>query len=466
MKSFIQENFLLQSPAARSLYKQFAESLPVIDYHNHLSPTFIVNNKKFTTITELWLAGDHYKWRAMRANGIPEHFITGKASEYEKFFAWAKTVPQTLRNPLYHWTHLELKRYFDVDILLHEQSAKEIYDHCNALLQQNSYCTNALLKKMNVEVLCTTDDPCDSLNEHKKIKEINPGFNVFPAFRPDAILEVEQPDEWIAYVQRLSTEANISIRNFTNLMEALQIRHDYFAAAGCRISDHGLQKMYTGECSTEMANDLFRQLCSGKGLEKNNADLFRSEILYRLALMDHDKNWVQQYHIGSLRNNNTRLLKSVGKDAGADSIGNTIDAATMAAFFERLDNAGNLGKTIVYNLNPADNAMIASMLGNFQGGSIPGKMQYGAAWWFLDQKSGIEDQLNAVSNMGLLSRFVGMTTDSRSFLSFPRHEYFRRILCNLIGTDMENGELPSDENLLGEMIQNICYHNAKIFFGF
>lgn len=464
MKPFLDKDFLLQTGAAQQLYHQYAAPLPIIDYHNHLSPADIAADKNFATITEAWLKGDHYKWRAMRANGIKERFITGAASDEEKFFAWATTVPYAMRNPLYHWAHLELQRYFNIDLLLNETSAKEIYDACNALLQTKEFSIRNLLRKMKVEILCTTDDPCDSLEYHKQLQQEGFEIKVLPAFRPDNIIAVENLELWHQYFDRLSRVTQKSIKTFDGFMNALKKRHDHFADLGCCISDHGGDVMYAEDYTTNDVNTIFEKMLQGQLLHQSEVAQFKSAVLYQLALLDHGKGWVQQWHIGALRNTNSRLLKEVGPDAGVDSIGDLNTAKSMAAFFDKLDSTQQLSKTILYNLNPASNEVYATMMGNFQDGSVPGKMQYGAAWWFLDQKEGLEKQINTLSHMGLLSRFIGMITDSRSFLSFPRHEYFRRILCNLFGEEIENGELPNDMLWVGKMVQDICYHNASNYF--
>lgn len=464
MKSFLDKHFLLHTATAQQLYHKYASAMPIIDYHNHLSPADIANDKIFSTITELWLKGDHYKWRAMRANGIKEHLITGDGSDEEKFFAWASTVPYAMRNPLYHWAHLELQRYFNIDILLDQNSAKEIYEECNALLQTKEYSVRNLLRKMKVEVLCTTDDPCDTLEHHKQLQQQEFEIKVLPAFRPDNIIAVENLNTWQQYFNRLSSVTKKSIKSFDDFIAALKNRHDYFAEAGCCISDHGGEMMYAEDYTRADVNSIFEKLLQGNALSNKEAAQFKSAVLYKLALLDHEKGWVQQWHIGALRNTNSRLLNDVGTDAGVDSIGDFSTARSMAAFFNKLDSTQQLSKTIVYNLNPSDNEVYATMMGNFQDGSVPGKMQYGSAWWFSDQKDGMEKQMNALSNMGLLSRFIGMITDSRSFLSFPRHEYFRRILCNLFGGEIENGELPHNMEWTGKIIKDICYNNAHNYF--
>lgn len=464
MKPFLDKDFLLHSHAAQHLYHEYAAGMPIIDYHNHLSPADIANDKQFTSITELWLGGDHYKWRAMRANGINERLITGDAGDEEKFMAWASTVPYAMRNPLYHWTHLELRRYFGIDMLLNESSAKQIFETCNALLQTKEFSVRSLLRKMKVEMVCTTDDPCDSLEYHQRLKLEGSDIKVLPAFRPDNAIAVENVNRWLQYITRLSSITGHSIRNYQHFLDALKSRHDHFAEAGCCISDHGGEVMYAEKYTQASINAIFEKLLNGQPVSSPETAQFKSAVLYELALLDHDKNWVQQWHVGALRNNNSRLLKELGADAGVDSIGDFSTARSMAAFFDRLDSTRQLSKTVIYNLNPADNEVYAAMIGNFQDGSVAGKMQYGSAWWFLDQKDGMEKQINVLSNLGLLSRFIGMLTDSRSFLSFPRHEYFRRILCNMIGNDIAQGELPADMVHIGKMIQDICYFNARDYF--
>lgn len=466
MKPFLDSDFLLQTSAAQHLYHRYAAHLPIIDYHNHLSPADIAADKQFGTLTELWLGGDHYKWRAMRANGIPEHLITGNSSDEEKFYAWAATVPYTMRNPLYHWTHLELQRYFGITDLLDEHSAAEIYKTCNQLLQTKDYSVRNLLRKQKVEILCTTDDPCDSLEYHLQLKQEGSDITVLPAFRPDSSIAAEDPERWLQYIRRLSSVTGRHISSYHDLLDVLRERHDFFAAAGCCISDHGTEVMYAEDFTTAAVAKITDRLLNGATLTGEELRIFKSAVLYELALLDHEKGWVQQWHVGALRDTNTRLLETIGANAGVDSIGDFSTARSMAAFLNKLDRVEQLSKTIIYNLNPADNEIYATMTGNFQDGSVPGKIQYGAAWWFLDQKDGMEKQLNALSNMGLLSRFVGMLTDSRSFLSFTRHEYFRRILCNMIGNDIETGQLPPVFERIGKMVSDICYYNARQYFNF
>ena len=466
MKPFLNDDFLLQTATARTLYHEYAQPMPIIDYHNHLLPEQIAEDKQFDNLTQIWLYGDHYKWRAMRANGVDEFYITGAASDREKFQKWAETVPYTLRNPLYHWTHLELQRYFGITELLNGESAGRIYDECSAKLRTPEYSVQSLLRRMNVETLCTTDDPADSLEHHRALAAGGSAVQVLPAFRADKAMAVEDAPSYNAYLDRLGIVAELDIRSFADLETVLRRRHDFFATLGCRLSDHGLEQIYAAAYTAEEVAGSFGKIRSGQALEQVEILKFKSAMLVLLAEMDWEKGWTQQFHLGALRNNNARMLRQLGPDTGWDSIGDFSQGRAMSAFLDRLDTDDKLAKTIIYNLNPADNELIATMIGNFNDGSVAGKMQFGSGWWFLDQKDGMEKQLNTLSNMGLLSRFVGMLTDSRSFLSYPRHEYFRRVLCNLLGTDVENGELPADMELLGGMVQNICYGNAKAYFGF
>ena len=465
MKSFLDKDFLLQTEIAKQLYHEFAKEMPIIDYHNHLLPEQIANDVNFENLTQVWLYGDHYKWRAMRSNGVNEKYCTGDASDYEKFEQWAATVPYTLRNPLYHWTHLELQRYFNVDKILSPDTAREIYDHCSAKLKMPEYSVRNLLRKMNVKVLCTTDDPTDSLEHHKKIKEDGFEIKVLPAFRPDKAMNVDDVDTFNAYVNKLQAVSNILIASWDDYLKALKSRHDFFAENGCCISDHGLEQLYAVDYQEAEISNIFRKLTTGESISQPENIKFRSAMLVKFAEWDHEKKWVQQYHLGALRNNNARMLKTLGADTGWDSIGDFSQAKQLSKFLDRLDSTNQLTKTILYNLNPADNQLMAAMIGNFNDGSVAGKIQYGSSWWFLDQKQGMTEQINALSNLGLLSRFIGMLTDSRSFMSYPRHEYFRRILCNIFGEEIENGELPNDLAWTGKVIQDICYNNAKEYFG-
>ncbi|MGI8950656.1 MAG: glucuronate isomerase [Chitinophagaceae bacterium] len=464
MKSFITDNFLLETKTARKLYFDHVQFLPIRDYHNHLPPDEVATNKRFKTITELWLKGDHYKWRAMRANAVPERFITGNATDEEKFKAWAATVPYTLRNPLYHWTHLELKQPFKINELLTEKSANKIYKRCNELLQAK-YTVHEILKYHKVELLCTTDAATDDLQYHEIIKSKNIFVKVFPTFRPDILINFSDNEKWLQQIELLSNRSPASIIDLDSFLEALQKRVNYFYKRGCRLSDHGLEFMPLFVGRTKKIENIFLQLITKKNIQnKLDLELLQAYVLHELCKMYHQKNWVQQFHLGALRNNNTRLFNLPGNDAGADSIGDFQQAKNLSIFLNALDKENKLAKTILYNLNPADNEVFATMCGNFQDETVPNKIQLGSAWWFLDQKDGMEKQLNALSRLGLLSHFVGMVTDSRSFLSFSRHDYFRRILCNLIGNDIEKGELPNDEKWLGKMLADICYHNAKNYF--
>lgn len=466
MKAFLNEDFLLQTPTAQTLYHDFAAKMPIIDYHNHLVPQQIAEDKQFDNITQIWLYGDHYKWRAMRAHGVNEKYITGNASDEEKFMKWAETVPYTMRNPLYHWTHLELQRYFGVTELLNKDSAKRIYDHCSALLRTKEYSVRNLLLKMNVKALCTTDDPIDNLSYHKQIAASGFEIKVLPTFRPDKAMGVDDELIFVEYVNALSAAAGQSIRSLVDYKAAIKARHDFFHEAGCRLSDHGLEHIYAEEFTEEEIELIFERLITGKLISKKEKWQFKSAMLVYFAHLDHARGWTQQFHLGAIRNNNARLLGALGPDTGFDSIGDFEQAKPLSAFLNHLDSTNQLAKTILYNLNPRDNELLATMTGNFQDGTIVGKMQFGSGWWFLDQKDGMEKQINALSNMGMLSHFVGMLTDSRSFLSFPRHEYFRRILCNLLGQDVENGELPADIAWLGKLVEDISYKNASAFFNF
>lgn len=466
-KTFISEDFLLRSETARILYHDYAKEMPIIDYHCHLPPDQIAEDKQFENLTQAWLYGDHYKWRAMRANGINERYCTGEASDWEKFEQWAATVPYTMRNPLYHWTHLELLRYFNIDILLNKHTAREIYEECSAKLRQPDYSVKSLLNRMNVKVICTTDDPTDSLNYHSAISDSGFGIRVLPTFRPDkAMLLIDSPDDFKQYLAKLSQASGAGeITSYEALLAALQNCHDFFASMGGRLSDHGLEHIYA-EFNETAAREAFEAALRGEKPSASQALAFKSVLLYEMAKMDHAKGWTQQFHLGALRNNNERMLRELGPDTGWDSIGDYSQAQALSKFLNKLDSTDQLAKTILYNLNPADNEVLATMTGNYNDGTVAGKMQFGSGWWFLDQKDGMERQMNALSNMGLLSRFVGMLTDSRSFLSYPRHEYFRRILCNLIGQDVENGELPNDIQWLGKMVEGISYNNANKYFGF
>lgn len=462
---FLDDNFLLKTKTAQTLYFDYTEQLPIIDYHNHLPPQEIADDKKFANITQAWLYGDHYKWRAMRTCGVDESYITGNRSDKEKFIKWAETVPATLRNPLYHWTHLELRRYFGITELLNANTAEKIYEECSAKLNTNEYSVRGLLNKMNVQVLCTTDDPTDSLEHHQKIKSDNFNIQVLPAFRPDAAMNTADNAKWKSYLQKLEQVSDTNIITFDSFLSALKKRHDFFASVGCRVSDHGLEELYADDFDDRSVNNIFEKLLNEKALDQKDERIFKSAMLYHFATWDHEKGWIQQFHVGAMRNNNSRKMIELGADTGWDSIGDFSQARSLSRFLDKLDKENKLARTVIYNLNPADNHLMASMVGNFNDGSVAGKVQWGSAWWFLDQKHGMVDQLNTLSNIGLVGKFIGMLTDSRSFLSFPRHEYFRRILCNLFADDIENGELPDDLSLSGKMIQDICYNNNVNYFG-
>lgn len=464
MKQFLNEDFLLSNETAIRLYHEYARQIPIIDYHNHLPPEEVAGNKNFENITRVWLNGDHYKWRAMRANGVEEAYITGEKSDWEKFRAWAATVPYTLRNPLYHWTHLELQRYFGIHDILNADTAEKIFSDTSALLQNKSHSVRGLLEKMNVKLICTTDDPVDNLQYHQQIRNDEWSVKVLPAFRPDKAMNVDDVNQFNNYLTQLEKAADISISTYNDYLAALKKRHDYFAANQCSVSDHGLEEIYAEEyTSTEIAG-IFAKIRSGGALTLTENRKFKSAMLVTFAEWDWEKGFVQQYHLGALRNNNSRMMQQLGPDTGWDSIGDFSQARALAKFLDRLDRDNKLAKTIIYNLNPADNELFATMIGNFNDGTAAGKIQWGSSWWFLDQKDGMTKQINALSNMGLLSRFVGMLTDSRSFLSFPRHEYFRRLLCNLFGEEVENGELPNDIDWIGKVVQDICYNNARNYF--
>jgi glucuronate isomerase len=464
-KTFLTDDFLLHSETARILYHEYAKYLPIIDYHNHLPPDEIAGDRQFENISKAWLYGDHYKWRAMRVQGINEHYITGGASDFEKFEKWAETVPYTMRNPLYHWTHLELSRYFDENHLLKPETAASIFDNLNQKLNTPQYSVQNLLHKMNVEVVCTTDDPLDSLEFHQKYNLQKADMKMLPAFRPDKFILIDDPN-FAKYIQQLGALVGFELQNFDDLLRGLRQRADFFATLGCQLCDHGLEQLYAADFTDAQANTVFKKAISGGTLTEDEALLFKSAILHHLGEMYHALGWTQQFHLGALRNVNQRMLQKLGPNTGWDSIGDFKQALPLAKFLGKLDKNDRLSKTVIYNLNPADNEIFATMIGNFNDGSIAGKVQWGSGWWFLDQKDGMEKQINTLSNMGLLSRFIGMLTDSRSFLSFPRHEYFRRILCNMFGEDVKNGELPNDIAWLGKLVQDICYFNAKNYFNF
>lgn len=465
MKKFLDENFILQSATAQRLYHDFAKPMPVIDYHNHLPPDQIANDINFENLTQVWLYGDHYKWRAMRTNGVHESYCTGNKSDWEKFEQWAATVPYTVRNPLYHWTHLELQRYYNIDTILSPATAKDIYEEASAKLLTPEYSVRNLLRRMNVKILCTTDDPVDSLEHHKKIKDDGFEIKILPAYRPDKAMNVDNVEAFNAYVAKVEAASNISVSSYDDYLEALKNRHDFFATMDCKVSDHGLEVIYAEDYTDAEIKNIFSKIRGGAALSYEENLKFKSAMLVEFAKWDHEKGWIQQYHLGAIRNNNSRMMRQLGPDTGWDSIGDFSHAKAIAKFLDRLDSTDQLAKTILYNLNPADNELMATMIGNFNDGSVQGKIQFGSGWWFLDQKDGMTKQLNALSNMGLLSRFIGMLTDSRSFMSYPRHEYFRRLLCDMLGGEIENGEIPNDIEWIGGIVQDICFNNAKKYFG-
>ncbi len=465
IRPFLDKDFFLQTESARRLYHGSAAVQPIIDYHCHLSPKDIATDRQFANISTAWLEGDHYKWRAMRTNGINERFCTGDADSFAKFEAWAETVPFTVRNPLYHWTHLELKRYFGISELLSPKTARSIYDRASFFLNTPAFSVRNLLRKMNVELVCTTDDPADSLEHHESIRKDGCDIRVLPTFRPDRFLLIGSSN-FVPAIEELSSRVKRPIKTLDDLLEALKDRADYFHSLGGRLSDHGLERIPNGPVDLSAAASTLAKRLAGKEVDSRAAEIFALSVLDQLGRIYRKLGWTQQFHLGAQRGNNTRMLRSLGADTGFDSIGDLDQARSLSQFLDRLDNDDELPKTILYNLNPADNHVFGTMIGNFQDGSVPGKIQFGSGWWFLDQKQGMEDQLNTLSNLGLLSRFVGMLTDSRSFLSFPRHEYFRRILCNLIGNDLERGEIPNDLDWLGGIVADISYGNARQYFGF
>lgn len=461
------ENFLLESKSAVRLYHEFAADLPVIDYHNHLSPALIASNHRFADMTEIWLDGDHYKWRAMRACGVSEEFITGNISHKERFHTWAKTVPKLIGSPLYQWTHMELANTFDFTPLFNADTAEAAWNHGNEQLRTDDFTTQTLLNRAHVKILCTTDDPCDNLSSHKALFD-NDSFKVavLPTFRPDPIFSLEDPGQWNEWIDRLGNSADQTITDWNSLLSVLESRVSCFNAAGCRLADHGLEVPYSTECRQDEAVAIFATIRNGCCLSEEQAIKLNSAVLYELGLLYHQFGWTQQFHIGALRNVNSRIMGTVGRDAGCDTIGDAETARPLARMLDRWDKSERLAKTILYNLNPRDNELMAAMAGSFNDGSSAGKVQYGTAWWFNDQKNGIERQLTALADIGVLSTFVGMVTDSRSFLSFSRHEYFRRILSNLLGSQMDRGEIPDDFCLVGDVVKDICFRNAERFFGF
>jgi len=466
MKSFIHDDFLLDNQVAQELYHRYAEKMPIIDYHCHLSPQEIAENKQYRNITEIWLGGDHYKWRAMRANGIEEKYITGSATDREKFDKWAETMPKCIGNPLYHWTHLELKRYFDLDQLLSPATADAIWHHCNGLLQKEEFRARGLIERSNVKVICTTDDPTDSLEYHQALAK-DPEFKVkvLPAWRPDKGYYIERPD-FAAWLAKLATVTGKTIGTFTDLTSALQARIDFFHEVGCRVSDHALDPIVYRAGTEAEAGAAFQKAVQGQSLSPDEIATYKTQILLFLGRAYAEKGWVMQLHMNTIRNNSLRMFKLIGPDSGFDAMGDYHLAGSLIGFLDRLDQTDEVPKTILYSLNPTNNELLASIAGSFQGGGIPGKIQLGSGWWFNDQMDGMKRQLVALANIGLLSRFVGMLTDSRSFLSYTRHEYFRRLLCNLLGEAVAKGEVPHDLGLIGGMVEDICYHNAVRYFGF
>ncbi len=463
---FITEDFLLQNKMAQRLYHGYAAGQPIIDYHCHISPADLASNRRFRDLFEIWLEGDHYKWRAMRANGVAERYCTGDAAPMEKFRAWAQTVPYTLRNPLYHWTHLELERYFGISELLDPNTADSIWQRANLMLSGDSLTAHGILAKFDVRVVCTTDDPVDSLEEHAALAKTGLRTRVYPAFRPDKSLRTENPSDFNTWVDQLSARANVSIGRLSDLLHALKLRHDYFHEMGCRASDHGLDRCFADFPTEAQAASIFDKVRAGNQLTPGESAQFASHLMLFFGHLDAEKGWTKQLHLGAFRAVNPVMTARVGRDTGFDSIGDWEQAPALAAYLGRLCAEDALPRMIVYNLNPADNYIFAAMIGNFQDGAIAGKIQFGSGWWFLDQKEGIELQINALSNTGLLSRFVGMLTDSRSFMSYPRHDYFRRVLCNMLGNDVEAGLLPNDEAWIGRVVRDICYNNAAAYFRF
>ncbi len=467
MSPFIHDDFLLDSETARDLYHRVAKDLPIIDYHCHLSPEAMATDHRFRSITEIWLDGDHYKWRAMRANGVPERFCSGDASDWEKFEAWSRTVPETLGNPLHHWTAMELHRPFGIDDPLSPATARTIFDRCNERLGEADFTAMGFLRQFRVAVVCSTDDPTDSLEPHAALAaRENPETRVYPTWRPDKAVAVDDVVSWNAWVKELERVSLVPVGSWETFLQALEARHTAFHEMGCRASDHGFEVFPAGAVSDTEASGIFDRLRSGRILEPAQTATFRATLLHRLALLDHARGWVQQFHLGAMRNNRTRMHRLLGPDTGFDSMGDLEQARPLARFLDRLDETDQLAKTILYNLNPTDNALFATMVGNFQDGSVPGKMQWGSAWWFLDQLDGMEAQMRTLANMGLLSRFVGMVTDSRSFVSYSRHDYFRRLLCRILGEEVRRGHVPDDREALGRLVANVSFFNARDHFGF
>lgn len=465
MKRFINEDFLLENKISKRLYHEYSENLPIFDFHCHLSPLMIAENRQFDNLGQAWLEHDHYKWRAMRTNGVDERYCTGNASLKEKFEKWAETVPLVVGNPLYHWTHLELARYFNIYDLLSPSTSAKIYNRASEMLRSEDFSIRSLIRKMNVEVICTTDDPVDTLEHHKKLKD-SFEVKVLPTFRPDSVAKTENPARFREYMGKLEMASGIQISRFDDLIEVLDIRHNYFHEQGCRLSDNGLERFYYYPYTIREINKIFNTILKGNNISADENEKFKTAVLFELCLMNHKRGWTQQFHMGAMRNNNSRMFRKMGADTGWDSIGAPQDATKISRFMNNLDETDRLAPTILYNLNPSDNEMIISMTGNFNDGSRPAKVQYGPAWWFLDQKSGMEKHLNDLAAIGLLRRFVGMVTDSRSFLSYPRHEYFRRLVCNFVGKEIEKGSIPDSEELVRPLIEGISYRNAKEYFGF
>jgi glucuronate isomerase len=465
MKPFIHDDFLLRNKTAEYLYHKYSGNKPIIDFHCHLSPAMIAMDHQFNNITQAWLEGDHYKWRAMRTNGVSENYCTGKGSDSEKFKKWAETVPVTIGNPLYHWTHLELARYFGIFELLSPSTADAIYEKASDKLRSGEFSTRSIIRKMNAEVICTTDDPADNLEHHLNLKG-SFEVKVLPTFRPDKATLTEDPEQFRTYILKLEQASGVEIKNFKTLTEALDSRHKFFHDTGCRLSDHGIERFYFDTYSAAEIDKILLKLLKGDSISTSETEKYKTAVLYELCKLNHTRGWTQQFHVGAIRNNNTRMFRQMGPDTGWDSIGIPLDAVKMSRFLSGLDNTQQLARTILYNLNPSDNEMMITMAGNFNDGSSAAKVQYGAAWWFLDQKSGMEKHLKDLSSLGLLRRFVGMVTDSRSFLSYPRHEYFRRIVCNFIGEEVEKGLIPDKEDLLKPLIEGVSYLNAKEYFGF
>ena len=463
MKNFMDSDFLLQTDTAKMLYHDAAETMPIFDYHNHLNQKAILEDSQMDNLTQVWLGGDHYKWRAMRAMGVPEELITGNGSDYDKFLAWARTIENSIGNPLYHWTHLELQRYFGITAPLSEATAKQIWDSANEQMRSKEFSVRNLILRQNVKYMCTTDDPADDLEAHKALKNENFGCTVLPTFRPEKAMAIEKPG-YADYIAKLSEVSGVDIKNVDDLMKALEKRMDYFISVGCVVTDHSLEGCFYQPATVEDVDRVMKKRLEGEELTAAECGMYKGYVMIALGKMYARKNIVMQLHIGALRNNSSRQLAAIGVDSGFDSMDDIKYASYLSTMLNEMDKENLLPKTVLYSLNPNDNEMLASMAGNFQGGGIRGKMQFGTAWWFNDHKPGMEAQLTELSSIGLLSPFIGMLTDSRSFLSFPRHEYFRRILCNVVGNWVENGEYPNHPDFLKEMINNISYNNAYNYF--